>query len=38
MYNIFGMRFEENEDVSSEENQLTPVNTHDNVFNPKSQP
>ncbi|CAI8509325.1 unnamed protein product [Hanseniaspora opuntiae] len=35
MYNIFGMRFEENEDVSSEENQLTPVNTHDNVFNPK---
>lgn len=35
MYNIFGMRFEENEDASSEENQLTPVNTHDNVFNPK---
>ncbi|KAL6936617.1 uncharacterized protein HGUI_03620 [Hanseniaspora guilliermondii] len=36
MYNIFGMRFEENGDVSSDESiPLTPINTHDNVFNTK---
>lgn len=35
MYNIFGMRFDENGDVSGDENALTPVNTHDNVFNTK---
>lgn len=39
MYNIFGMRFEENGNSSDEEDNaslpLTPVNTRDNVFNSK---